>query len=1261
MKQLKAGYYIDELRALLLRKGANMNLIDQIEKQLCCFKLKGCNYTSIHHPLLAVAHKILSRGIPTRASIEASDALLKKHFNDFYKGIIKKRDAEIILDLMVTPNIKLNFFKNTQVGFPFNSETLYSNDAEQIEFSIYNCLKDLNLIAKLQTAILFLLAQKNSIDGVFTLKIEGDRSLSDIIELAMTDLNTLFKHLNILSENEVQLPVLVFDSKSENEIIISEDKDYYSNRGITLFPEIEHPFEYVDNQFFTTPRIQYPNFEDDSVFRSAEAFKVINKEKENALLYFLNNIFRKTDFYAGQKPIINRALQGNDVIGLLPTGGGKSLTYQFCSLLQPGFTIVVDPINSLMKDQHDKLVQNGINCSGFYNSLLDDEDEKQEILDQFKSGKFLIFLISPERLQMQVFRSIVEDLVPKKNYFSYAVIDEAHCVSEWGHDFRFPYLNLGANIRRFFKNEEEPAFFGLTATASFDVLSDVQRELGLESEEAIITLPPEAIDREELEFRIIDVGDTCDEIENPTVEYYIREKYMGKYKYPLIEKYINETILKNIRQREEVKKVIDTTRNFFVYGDNGYENAGIIFCPTKSDELSNGVLAVRDGYDWVKGITKSMALKSKLAVGTFFGSGDGDGVVKAKIIAAAKESLENQVKFLNNELNLMISTKAFGMGIDKPNIRYTLHYSFPLSVESFYQEAGRAGRNRQPALCSVLYHPSDERMNLDFVENGFKGVDRERATLLELLTEVKYEDEFFIFVLKNKLSSKFSDVKDILFIEESKTKKKRYIQIYGEFAKEKKDKIIYGKIDLWLSYHIYDNVIQNVDTKHALEVCEFCINILKHETNGSDPCDWLQKKSTPGLLSLMEENNQESKELTIGFNNDVAKNLINYIKENGYPDFEIKIVNSAFNFSKTEEKFLESLKYHYKALTKKEFNPTQEIIDRINKDFVNIRKGENTQRAVYRLITLGIIDDYTIDYSGSAIEVTFKKKTDEEYKENFRKYLRKYLGEERTEEWLAKVEKCEANTLLEKYLWTLIEFVYDQIYNKRISAVSYMKELCENSKVKIHEDILGEKGEKLKKDIVYYFTSKYANSLSRDLSELKDDSEIVMNYIEKIYFDEKDGVKKPGTELNNAKHLRGACDRLLIDKMDKRPALYILHAFSLFALEYSGDKTPKEILAKPMIQKAIEEYRMGFKQLVEKEDWKTCLNLISIISENVKGLNPPLVKPLESKVKEFLWHYNLNKLKEINKKFESELLKDLKEVNSKFKVEIIEKQKNDIS
>jgi ATP-dependent DNA helicase RecQ len=208
--------------------------------------------------------------------------------------------------------------------------------------------------------------------------------------------------------------------------------------------------------------------------------------------YFLQNFFRKADFKPGQLAIINRAIQGKDVIGLLPTGGGKSLTFQLCALLQPGVTVVVDPINSLMKDQFDKLIDNGITRASFINSF-NTKDERTERMQALADGQFQILFVSPERFQMENFRQSLSACRDTGVYFSYAVIDEAHCVSEWGHDFRHVYLNLAQNLKRFCHPKSGPlTIFGLTATASFDVLADVQRELDLK-EDAIANAFPSAV------------------------------------------------------------------------------------------------------------------------------------------------------------------------------------------------------------------------------------------------------------------------------------------------------------------------------------------------------------------------------------------------------------------------------------------------------------------------------------------------------------------------------------------------------------------------------------------------------------------------------------------------------------------------------------------------------------------------------------------------------------------------------------------------
>ncbi len=200
-------------------------------------------------------------------------------------------------------------------------------------------------------------------------------------------------------------------------------------------------------------------------------------ENKKLLEYFLQLIFRKEHFRPGQLPILNRALQNKSVIGLLPTGGGKSLTYQLAAMLQPGVTLIVDPLKSLMKDQYDGLINAGIDSCAYINSSLS-YFEKEEVMDRMERSQLQFIFMSPERLAIFKFRKRLLNMSQLNIYFAYGVIDEVHCVSEWGHDFRFLYLHLGRNMYNYVKPKKgNISLFGLTATASFDVLADVEREL----------------------------------------------------------------------------------------------------------------------------------------------------------------------------------------------------------------------------------------------------------------------------------------------------------------------------------------------------------------------------------------------------------------------------------------------------------------------------------------------------------------------------------------------------------------------------------------------------------------------------------------------------------------------------------------------------------------------------------------------------------------------------------------------------------------
>lgn len=224
----------------------------------------------------------------------------------------------------------------------------------------------------------------------------------------------------------------------------------------------------------------------------------------------MQNIFRKPSFRHGQLPILSRSLSDKTTIGLLPTGGGKSLTYQLSSMLQPGVTIVVDPLVSLMVDQVRGLRALRIDASDCVNSGMDGK-KKAKKLNMLQNGSLQFMLLSPERYMMENFRDSLISMTEKNHiYFSYGVIDEVHCVSEWGHDFRPSYLHLGRNMINYMrtKSGRPLSVIGLTATASFDVLADVERELTLGGNLSIDSetiVRSEDDSRPELIYRIINV------------------------------------------------------------------------------------------------------------------------------------------------------------------------------------------------------------------------------------------------------------------------------------------------------------------------------------------------------------------------------------------------------------------------------------------------------------------------------------------------------------------------------------------------------------------------------------------------------------------------------------------------------------------------------------------------------------------------------------------------------------------------------------
>lgn len=535
---------------------------------------------------------------------------------------------------------------------------------------------------------------------------------------------TIFNNTEWVLKNELHLSYQVrdenyfnntdFDLVLDHSILrrsnVYKENDFQHHKNKTLKVRSSH---YYDSTYGSERRIYCANSlsykglvekQDDGSYKS------ISKLEGN-INYFIQNIFRKVGFRDGQLPIISRALQRKPVIGLLPTGGGKSLTYQLPVFLQPGLAIVVDPIKSLMEDQVRVLKDNWIDCCNFINSNLKREEKTKRLL-ALRYGETQFFFVSPERFVMDDFRQIVNNIDSSKYKlaFSYCVIDEVHCLSEWGHDFRSTYLMIGRNAQKFIKTKKDKVpIIGLTATASFDVLADIEREMEIKHDDvanAIIMI--ENTIRPELFFRVVKVSN-LNRVSDLNVDFEKISKNLSVYNNREV---LERSQLHHFEEFEkkdfatlETKYLPDANKIVYAYNpkflirDELLQKShnllsSIVFCPTKGINVNKlGQYTDKKGVPYVHRFLNS---NSK----GFFYSTDSDDL--------NKDVQLHFKNFTSDKTNHMVCTKAFGMGIDKSDIRTTYHYYYSSSLESLVQEAGRAGRDKKIAESVILV--SDEKI-----------------------------------------------------------------------------------------------------------------------------------------------------------------------------------------------------------------------------------------------------------------------------------------------------------------------------------------------------------------------------------------------------------------------------------------------------------------------------------------------------------------------------------------------------------------------
>ena len=583
--------------------------------------------------------------------------------------------------------------------------------------------KSLNAVARIQkTFIEAMISDRMDLkkDTLNILVIEDDTSVAKI---AINDFVELYHHIVAMTQDysDMTLPLINIYGKREAktqttyDAIIDVSIDQLCNPEEVVFSKYKANNDcyfivrssksvYAERFLYTTERIKYkPLVEKDTQGNYHNIEDVCGH-----LRYFLNLIFRKEDFRPGQLPILSRALQLKSVIGLLPTGGGKSLTYQLAAILQPGVTLVVDPLRGLMKDQYDGLLKTGIDCISYINSdITKDREERERRENALTGSQIQIMFLSPERLSIHRFREVLRSMRESDVFFAYGVIDEVHCVSEWGHDFRLAYLHLGRNLFNYVLPKEVEgednhiSLFGLTATASFDVLADVERELSGSNSYSLeddATVRYENTNRLELQYYIYPVDASAAD----------KARKVDEIKEDLVLNAINDATekiqeIQNDDSISEIKKRFLERENISDEGKIAEVNSTDLYTDVNEDwytarhtDVAGIVFCLRANKDGKPDV--------KLSVPTVANTLREHNINRISTYKGGDDT-SCQDDFLAGETNLMVATKAFGMGIDKPNVRLTVHLNYPGSLESFVQEAGRAGRDKKMALATIMYSP----------------------------------------------------------------------------------------------------------------------------------------------------------------------------------------------------------------------------------------------------------------------------------------------------------------------------------------------------------------------------------------------------------------------------------------------------------------------------------------------------------------------------------------------------------------------------
>ncbi len=957
--------------------------------------------------------------------------------------------------------------------------------------------------------------------------------------LAIRDLKNLFQHLFALEGKGRNLPSInlslykttEFDKAKLNILYQGEKKlleefdtqatyDLLIDLSVLQRENLINPIiDTVAKNFAIIRSVRSCRTERSFSFGSPIAYDLSATNEEpasEAIDYFLRTIFRKSELLPGQAQLIHKMLSQQNALGYLPTGGGKTLVYQLCTLLQPGITLAVHPLRSLMKDQYKQLQSHGIDAWVYLNIGLKKQYEKQKAKERFEQQKTLFAFISPERLQIHDFREQISRMNKHNIPFMHLVIDEIHAVSEWSHDFRPVYVGMAHTARQLCSNSKL-TILGLTATASYDVVEDIKYELALENNNIV----RQATETPKLAFEIIHTECSSVKKDSP---------YFQAKKTVAMRKQVHLTVLltKLLENNNKLSHtLIYSPETLGITGISTNTNDGI------ADKITTGF--------------------PDITVGSFYGSTDDWTNPVAGDLSDISE--QNYTDFIQNKSDVLVATKSFGIGVNKRNLKNIIYFNMPDSVEGFIQQVNRTGRKNGTTDCFILFNNSpfdiddeqevwqngefetivnqvsttvDKQIQRNEFERKYRGRRREKNVIDEFLSAIEAPNESPDEVIYDLVWREFNRVID--FDYQPKYDPIR-LYINSNFKS-------FGYIDFRTnSIHTESSAYDNETSKQLLHFV--LLEIEKRVGNDVNKFEWLRTKVTlqqnDGIEQILKNLKLgETSRFSIHFRNNTIGKITDLLNLHTSKSFTEKQVLELSRKNTEAIDFLSELADLARInIVNKEINLREEI----HQLYFHVRNLHDTQLALFRMLMIGVIDDYVVDFKYNTIEIVLTKKTDLEYIKTFENYLLRFVSENRVRDLIETTQK-DSNSLVRNLLYAAIDYTYQDIVPKHYLAIDEMEALCHAT---MSEGMDSEqRNQKINQYLASFFDTKYTNSLIKpnllDRIESESDDLVVI----------KEFIARIGNLKNNWQHLHASTAKLL--ETNSHLVFRFLHAYTKILL-----------------------------------------------------------------------------------------------------------------